>query len=125
MAVEQIIPFISGSKLETVLDKIEAILILEAANQVGQGNELAKAKGTLTLDIPVTDGDIFTVGSNGYVLESTLTDVDGHIQIGVDLAATQANIVAAFDLSDSRVVRDQNFTLPNFTFEKLVEIGQN
>ncbi len=99
MAFEQIIPFISGSKLETVLDKIESILTVEAANQLLQGDELAKAKGTLTLDTPVTDGDQFVVGVKTYTLEATLTDVDGNIQIGVDLATTQANIVASFDLS--------------------------
>ena len=104
MAFEQIIPFISGSKLETVLDKIESILIEEAANQVGQGDELAKAKGTLTLDIQVTDGDQFTVGAKVYTLQATLTNFDGNIQIGADLAATQANIVAAYDLSGTAVV---------------------
>ena len=57
------------------------------------------AQGTLTLDTQPTDGDTFTVDSKTYTLQSVLTDVDGNIAIGTDLAATQANIVAAFDLS--------------------------
>lgn len=93
------IPYLDKSNLEIVLDQIVDILQFEAANQVTQGDELAKAKGTLTLDVQPLDGDNFDVGSRTYTLDDALSNIDGHIQIGVDLAATQANIVAAFDLS--------------------------
>lgn len=93
------IPYLVKSNLEIVLDQIVDILQFEAANQVTQGDELAKAKGTLTLDIQPLDGDNFDVESRTYILQDTLINADGNIQIGVDLAATQANIVAAFDLT--------------------------
>jgi len=57
------------------------------------------AEGTLTLDTQPTDGDTFTVDTKTYTFESALTNVDGNIAIGVDLAGSQANLVAAFDLS--------------------------
>jgi len=97
--VDDPIPYLPKSNLEIILDQIVDILQFEAANQITQGNELAKAKGTLTLDTQPLNGDDFTVGAKPYTLEDTLTNVDGHIKRGVDLAATQANIIAAFDLS--------------------------
>ena len=59
-----------------------------------------EAEGTLTLDTLPTDGDTMTVDYKTYTFQDTLTDVDGNIKIVAgDLAATQANLVAAFDLS--------------------------
>lgn len=57
------------------------------------------AQGTLTLDTNVTDGNTMTVDAKVYTFQTTLTDVDGNIQIGGTLADTKANLVAAFDLS--------------------------
>jgi len=61
--------------------------------------EDAKATGTMVLANQPTDGDTFTIGLKVYTLEDTLTDVDGNIQIGATLAETQANIVAAINLT--------------------------
>jgi hypothetical protein len=57
------------------------------------------AQGTLTVDTQITNGDTMTVDTKTYTFQDTLTDVDGNIKIGATLAATQANLVAAFDLS--------------------------
>jgi phage tail sheath gpL-like len=62
-------------------------------------SDQGKAQGTVTLDTQPTDGDTFTVDTKIYTLQSTLTNVDGNIQIGSTLAETQANIVNAFNLS--------------------------
>lgn len=58
-----------------------------------------KSKGTLTLDDNLTTGDTFTVDAKVYTVETPLTNVDGRIKLGATLAETQANIIAAFDLS--------------------------
>jgi hypothetical protein len=58
-----------------------------------------KAQGSLTVAIQPSNGDTFTIGSKTYTLQTTLTNVDGNIQIGASLAATQANIVAAINLT--------------------------
>lgn len=57
------------------------------------------AQGTLTLDTNPTDGDTFTIGSKTYTLQSTLTDVDGNIQLAGNLATTKANIIDAINLT--------------------------
>lgn len=62
-------------------------------------SDTGKSKGTLTLDVNPTDADTMTVDSKVYTFEATLTNVDGNILIGATKEATQANIVAAFDLS--------------------------
>ena len=93
------IPYITKSNVEIVLDQVFDILNFEAGNQLVQGELLARAQGTLTLDVAVTDGDQFTVGAKTYTLETVLTNFDGNIAIGADLAATKLNIVAAFNLS--------------------------
>ena len=95
----QVIPFIQSSAFETVLTRIFDILVLEEANQRVQAVNFGKSQGSLTLAVQPTNNDDMTVGPKTYIFQDTLTDVDGNIQIGVDLAATQANIVAAFDLS--------------------------
>ena len=93
------IPYITKSNVEIVLDQVFDILNFEAGNQLVQGDILARAQGTLTLDTAVTDGDQFVVGGKTYTLEATLTNFDGNIAIGADLAATKSNIVKAFNLS--------------------------
>lgn len=57
------------------------------------------AQGTLTIAVQPTDGDTVTIGGRTYTFETTLTDVDGNIQIGAAVTDTQNNLVAAFDLS--------------------------
>ena len=58
-----------------------------------------KASVNLTVDTNPTNGDTMTLGAKTYTFETTLTDVDGNIQIGGSTAATQANIVAAINLT--------------------------
>lgn len=58
-----------------------------------------KSQGELTLDvIPVTTNTM-TVDGKVYTFLDTITDADGDVFIGANVAASQANIVAAFDLS--------------------------
>jgi len=57
------------------------------------------AQGTLTVAAAVTDGDTFTIGTKVYTLQTSLTDVDGNINIGGSLAQTKLNIIAAIGLT--------------------------
>ena len=47
---------------------------------------------TLTMDTQPTDGDTIVIGSRTYTWEGTLTEVDGNIWIGADLAAAKLNL---------------------------------
>lgn len=60
-------------------------------------NGIASA-GTLTMDTQPTDGDTMTLDTKVYTFEDTLTDVDGNIYTGADLAAAKVNTVAAINL---------------------------
>lgn len=97
--LEQTIPLIAISAFEIVLDKIVNILIEEEANQRVQAIDSGKAQGTLSLGEQPLNTKTMTVDAKIYTFQDALTDFDGNIKIGDDLAATQANIVAAFDLS--------------------------
>lgn len=46
-----------------------------------------------------SDGDTITVDSKAYTFQTTLTDVDGNIQLGADAAASFLNLKKALDLS--------------------------
>jgi len=52
----------------------------------------AQAVVTLTMDTQPTDGDTIVIGSRTYTWQGTLTDVDGNIWIGADLAAAKLNL---------------------------------
>lgn len=58
-----------------------------------------RAHGTLTFTANALDTETITLGSKTYTLQTTLTDVDGNIQIGASVADTINNIVAAVNLS--------------------------
>lgn len=62
-------------------------------------SDSGKSKGTLTLDVQPTDADPMTVDTKTYIFQDTLVNADGNIQIGATLAETQANLIAAFNLS--------------------------
>lgn len=47
---------------------------------------------TLTMDTQPTDGNTITIGARTYTWEDTLTDVDGNIFTGADLAAAKLNL---------------------------------
>lgn len=68
------------------------------ANPTGLVQGVA-AQGTLTMDTNPSNNDTMTVDTKTYTFQTTLTDVDGNVKIGATLADTQANIVAAFDLT--------------------------
>ena len=57
------------------------------------------SQGTLTMDVNPTDGDTMTVDGKVYTFQDALLVGDGNIKIGATLAATQASLIAAFDLS--------------------------
>ncbi len=57
------------------------------------------AQGTLTLDTEPINGDTYTIGGKTYTFETSLTDVDGNVNIGGSLAQAKLNLVAAIDLS--------------------------
>lgn len=50
------------------------------------------ASQTLTMSDVFVNGDTVTIGSKVYTLQSALTDVDGHVKIGADTAATLINL---------------------------------
>jgi len=60
-----------------------------------------KAQGSLTLAVQPTAGDWIVIGPQALVFRATAdADQEGEIEIGVDLATTQTNVLAALDGSD-------------------------
>ena len=58
-----------------------------------------KATGTLTGSIQFTNNYTVTIGTKTYTFQTTLTDVDGNIQIGASLAASLQNLYDAINLT--------------------------
>lgn len=56
------------------------------------------ATGTLTGVGNVLNGETVTIDGKVYLFETVLTNVDGHVLIGVDLAASLSNLAAAIVL---------------------------
>lgn len=56
------------------------------------------ATALLTLTGNPADGQTFTVDGKVYTMQTTLTDVDGNIQLGNNILQTHANILAAVTL---------------------------
>jgi hypothetical protein len=63
------------------------------------GPAAVAAQGMLTVDTNPINGDTMTIGGKAYTFQSALTNADGNIAIGASLAATQANIVGAINLT--------------------------
>jgi hypothetical protein len=59
---------------------------------------LVRAFGTLTCTGQPGDTDTVVIGGKTYTYETSLTNVDGHVLIGADLAESIANLVAAIEL---------------------------
>ena len=57
------------------------------------------AQGTLTMDTEPINGDDYTIDAKTYTFQTTLTDVDGNVNIGGSLAQAKLNLVAAMDRS--------------------------
>jgi len=55
------------------------------------------ATGLLLSDANYADGEIVVIGTKTYTFQDTLTDVDGHIQVGLTEAASIANLAAAIN----------------------------
>lgn len=53
--------------------------------------------GTLSGGSDSADGDTFTIGAKTYLMQSTLTNVDGNIKVGATTEDTVNNIVAAIN----------------------------
>lgn len=76
---------------------------IAANNGVFVVASISKAAATSTLTITSTnnalDTETATIGSKVYTFQDTLTNVDGHIKIGADKAATLANLAHAINAS--------------------------
>lgn len=60
---------------------------------------LVAASNTLSIATNPTDADTIVIGSKTYTFQDTLTNVDGHVKIGANAAATQVNLVHAIMLN--------------------------
>lgn len=72
-----------------------------------------KARATLYLSVQPTDGDEITIGDRTYTFQDTLTDEDGNVKIGANIAATQNNLYAAVNLLGVASVNYAASTLAN------------
>lgn len=70
----------------------------KALGAIADENGVA-AQGTLTMDTNPTNADTMTVDTKVYTFKTTLTGADGEVKIGANVAATQASLVAAFNLT--------------------------
>lgn len=87
--------------LNTDLHAIERKRILRRVEVIGAGVAVpaaAAASGTLTGTSNFSDTETVTLDSKTYTFQTTLTDVDGNVQIGVDLQTSLANLKAAINL---------------------------
>lgn len=57
------------------------------------------AAGTLTGSGVFSDGETVTIGGKVYTMQAVLTNVDGNVLIGANLAASLANLRAAINLA--------------------------
>jgi len=64
------------------------------------GRETARAQINLTVDVLPTAGDTFTIGDIVYTFLAAGAAVAGELNVGVSLAASQANIIAAVNGTD-------------------------
>ena len=64
------------------------------------GRETAAAAVNLTVDTLPTAGDTFTLGTKVFTFVASGADADGEVNVGANLAAAQANIVAAINGTD-------------------------
>lgn len=60
-------------------------------------DDSVKATGTLTATANFVNGDTVTIGTKVYTLQTTLTNVDGHVKIGADLTTSLLNLMRAIN----------------------------
>lgn len=63
----------------------------------------ARAAGWLALIVQPSDGQTVTIDGRVYTFEAALTDVDGHVALGADVATTRENLLAALQLDPDTV----------------------
>lgn len=59
---------------------------------------IVHATGTLTFTDQPLNTETVTIGGKVYTFQTTLTDVDGNVKIGADLATSISNLAAAIEL---------------------------
>lgn len=62
----------------------------------------AYATGTLTLADNAADSETVTIGTKTYTFQTTLTDVDGHVQLGATASDSIDNLIAAINLGPGK-----------------------
>lgn len=68
-------------------------------NCIDCGDQDVAARGTLTFTDQPANGETVVIGSKTYTFQTTLTDVDGNVQIGATTADSIDNLVSAINLS--------------------------
>jgi hypothetical protein len=61
---------------------------------------LTAATGVLTATASPANTETVIVGGKTYTFQTTLTDVDGNVNIGADAAGSLTNLIAAINLSN-------------------------
>lgn len=69
----------------------------ETVSADGTTTGFVAATGTLTSSANYGNGETVTIGTKVYTFQTTLTDVDGHVQIGLNEASSIANLAAAIN----------------------------
>ena len=80
---------------------------------------------TLTMDTQPTDGEVIVIGSRTYTWKGTLTDVDGNIWIGADLAAAKLNLGYAIAASGGTPGTDYATSMTANTEVTIAAFGSN
>lgn len=65
------------------------------------GGSITVGTGVLTFTDQPGDTETVVIGGKTYTFQATLTDSDGNVHIGADLAGSISNLVAAIQLDDS------------------------
>ncbi|MBW7990057.1 MAG: hypothetical protein FVQ84_08590 [Planctomycetes bacterium] len=80
-------------------------------------NDAVQASVDLTVAVQPTNNDTMTIDGRTYTFQTTLTDVNGNIFIGVSLAATQQNIIDALERTGQPGTQYANSTLMHESVE--------
>jgi hypothetical protein len=86
---------------------------------------LVQATGTLTIATNPTNGDTIVIGSRTYTFQDTLTNVDGHVKIGANAAATQVNLVHAIMLNGGTVGTDYATAMTKHAYVTISDFSTN
>jgi len=86
--------------LNTDLHNIERKRILKRVSAIALDVPVSvAASGTLTGSANFSNTETVTIDVKTYTFQTTLTNVDGNVQIGVDLATSLANLAGAINLT--------------------------